>query len=69
MLFIATNTADMEHTIRNMSPRQLMEQVNHRVVSQARKYVWGVDDSQLRFVQNRFGMMEPSTPLETRFPA
>jgi hypothetical protein len=63
MLFVATNTAEMEH------PRQLMEQVNNRAASQARKYVWGSDDTQLRFVRNRFGRMEPSTPLETRFPA
>jgi hypothetical protein len=70
MLFVATNTAEMEHTIRNMNPRQLMEQVNNRAASQARKkYVWGSDDTQLRFVRNRFGRMEPSTPLETRFPA
>jgi len=69
MLFIATNTVEMERTIRNIHPRQLMEQVNNRVTSQARKYVWGTDDTQLRFVQNRFGRMEPSTPLETRFPA
>jgi Protein of unknown function (DUF4238) len=69
MLFIATNTVEMERTIRNMNARQLMEQVNNRVVSQARKYVWGIDDTQLRFVRNRFGRMEPSTPLETRFPA
>jgi hypothetical protein len=54
----------MEHTIRNMNPRKLMEQVNDRVASQARKYVWGVDDTQLRFVRNRFGRMDPSTPLE-----
>ena len=69
MLFVATNTVEMEQTIRNMNARQLMEQVNSRVVSQARKYVWGTDDTQLRFVQNRFGRMEPSNPLETRFPA
>jgi hypothetical protein len=35
------------------------------VASQAVRYVWGVDDSQLRFVENRLGKMLPSTPLDT----
>jgi hypothetical protein len=69
MLFIGTNTVEMEYVIRNMDPRRLMEQVNHRVALQARKYVWGTDDKQLRFVQNRFGKMAPSNPLETAFPS
>jgi hypothetical protein len=68
ILFVATNTLEMEHNIKSMSPRQLMEHVNDRVVSQARKYVWEVDDKQLRFIQNRLGRMEPSTPLEPRLP-
>jgi hypothetical protein len=65
-LFVATNTPEMERTIRAMPPRQLMEQVNHRVASQARKFVYGVDDRQLRFIANRLGKTLPSTPLETR---
>ncbi len=68
-LFIASNNVETEDIIKNMDPRQLMAQVNNRVASQARKFVYGTDDSQLRFVANRLGKMEPSTPLETRFPA
>lgn len=66
-LFIAANTAEVERAITNMHPRDVMEQVNDRVVSQARKYVWGTDDTQLRFVQNRFGKKLPSNPLECKF--
>jgi Protein of unknown function (DUF4238) len=65
MLFVAANTDRMVHDIRSGDPRRLVEHVNDRVVSQAVKYVWGVDDSQLRFVENRLGRMEPSTPLDT----
>jgi hypothetical protein len=36
-----------------------------RMASQAVRYIWGVDDSQLRFVENRLGKMLPSTPLDT----
>jgi Protein of unknown function (DUF4238) len=68
MLFLATNTLEMEREIRSMSPRQLMEHVNDRVVSQARKYVWGVDDKQLQFVQNWLGRMERSSPLDPQLP-
>jgi hypothetical protein len=64
-LFVATNTVKTDHMIRSIDPRKLMEHVNDRVASQARKYVWGTDDAQLRFVENRLGKMEPATPPET----
>jgi Protein of unknown function (DUF4238) len=38
--------------------------VNDLIVRQAVKYVYGVDDRQLRFVANRFGERRRSTPLE-----
>ena len=66
-LFVAVNNLETENIIKSMNPRQLMEQVNDRVASQARRFVYGSDDRQLRFVANRLGRMEPSTPLETRF--
>jgi hypothetical protein len=65
MLFVAANTEQTEHMIRSWAPGQLMEHVNDRVASQARRYVWGVDDAELRFVEDRLGRMEPSTPLDT----
>jgi hypothetical protein len=36
---------------------------NDRIVSQARRYVYGTDDRQLRFVSNRFGRQLLSTPM------
>jgi hypothetical protein len=63
-LFVAANTEQTEHLIRSWKPADLVEHVNDRVASQARKYVWGRDDTHLRFVANRLGKMEPSTPLD-----
>jgi hypothetical protein len=69
MLFIATNNVETENKIRTIDAGIMMRQINDRVASQARRYVYGNDNKQLRFVENRFGKMLPSTPLETRFPA
>jgi hypothetical protein len=65
-VFVATNTKESDDIIKNMNPRELMQQINERVTSQARQFVYGTDDSQLRFVENRLGKMVPSTPLDTR---
>jgi hypothetical protein len=65
MLFVAANTEQTERMIRSWKPDMLMGHGNDRTASQAIKYVWGVDDSQLRFVENRLGKMLPSTPLDT----
>lgn len=65
-LFVASNNVETEDAIKSMHAGKLMEQVNDRVASQARRFVYGSDDRQLRFVENRLGRMEPSTPLETR---
>jgi Protein of unknown function (DUF4238) len=64
-LFLATNTMDTERAIMAMGARSVMGQVNERVTSQARRYVYGIDDSQLRFVRNRLGRRFHSTPLDT----
>jgi hypothetical protein len=68
-LFIATNNIETENKIRTIDAGTMMTQVNDRVASQARKYVYGADNKQLRFVEYRLGRRWPSTPLETRFPA
>jgi hypothetical protein len=64
MLFLATNNIETEDRFRAISAGIFMAQVNNRVVSQARKYVYGTDNTQLRFVENRLGRMWPSMPLE-----
>jgi hypothetical protein len=68
-LFITTNNIEAENMIRAIDAGIIMRQINDRVASQARKYVYGDDDSQVRFVENRLGRKWPSTPLESRFPA
>ena len=44
---------DREHDPHDRSGNFLIAQVNHRVASQARKYVYGCDDRQLRFVEKQ----------------
>jgi hypothetical protein len=63
-LFLATNNRETNTLIRNLGERELVRQINHRVAIRARKFVYGVDDSQLRFVEKRLGGAEPSTPLD-----
>jgi hypothetical protein len=46
-------------------PDDLVAFVNDRVIKQARNFVIGVDDKQLRFVEKRFGARLPSSPTET----
>lgn len=53
ILFIATNNIACEDRLRLEEPGVLMEMTNDTVVRQATKYVFGTDDSQLRFISNR----------------
>lgn len=63
MLFFATNSQETHNSIASMTANQLVETSNNKVAEQAVKFVYGVDDSQLRFVVNRFGKRVQSTPL------
>jgi hypothetical protein len=63
LLFLATKSDQTRRAIASMSDDQIVETVNHKVSEQAIKYVYGIDDHQLRFVANRLGRMVPSTPL------
>ena len=47
---------------RELSSDELVRLVNDRVAEQAVKFVYGVDDSQLRFVANRLGKMIGTVP-------
>jgi hypothetical protein len=62
--FLAANSQDIENQIHGMRPEEFMKITNDKMASQARKYVYGVDDSQLRFVSNRFGRRIPAAPGE-----
>jgi Protein of unknown function (DUF4238) len=63
VLFLATKSDETRIAITSMSDDDIVEVVNNRVSEQAIKYVYGIDDRQLRFVANRLGRMVPSTPL------
>jgi hypothetical protein len=64
-LFIASNQATIVREIAARKPDDLVAFVNDRVIKQARNFVIGVDDKQLRFVEKRFGARLPSSPTET----
>lgn len=63
VLFLAAKSDETRRAIASMSDDKIIEVVNHKVSEQAIKYVYGMDDRQLRFVANRLGRMIPSTPL------
>ncbi len=52
-LFIATNNRETLDNIMSVGPQGVAERFNHEVVKQARSYVFGFDDRQIRFVENR----------------
>ncbi len=54
-VFIACATEKSEEEFLRLEPLDVMAALNDRVVRQARTYVWGTDDEQLRFIQNRMG--------------
>jgi hypothetical protein len=63
-LFVAVLEERTWQRISSMKLDILVEAVNDSVCSQARKFVYGADAAQLRFVQNRFGKMLRATPLD-----
>jgi hypothetical protein len=64
-IFVATNNATTENYIRDvMLRKQMIEQINDRVVRQSHKFVYGFSDAQLSFVSRRLGMKYTSDPVE-----
>lgn len=64
-LFVATLDETSFKNIQSMPTKLLAHRVNSRVAEQARRFVYGVDDRQLRFISNRLGKKTPAYPLET----
>jgi hypothetical protein len=62
-LFIATKNDETFQSFREMNPNELAQAVNNQVSQQAHKFVFGCDESQLRFVTNRLGKRVWSSPL------
>jgi hypothetical protein len=62
-IFIAAKESRTFEYIRSIRSDELVRSVNNKVSEQAVKYVYGIDDRQLRFVRNRLGKIVQSTPL------
>jgi len=65
-LFVASNQQAIVDDVAGRKPDDIVRFVNDRVVKQARNFVLGTDDKQLRFVSNRLGERLPSSPTETK---
>jgi Protein of unknown function (DUF4238) len=65
-VYVAADTADTMSEIgeRARDTNRFVGTINDLMAKQARKYVYGTDDRQLRFVENRLGQHIRSTPLE-----
>jgi hypothetical protein len=50
-MFVATNSMELAAAVPKMEQPALFKQLNKSVCIQAKKYVYGTDDSQLRFVE------------------
>jgi len=62
-LFIATKTMETFQSFVQRNPEEFARAINDRVCMQARKYVYGNDDSQLHFVSKRLGKKVWSSPV------
>jgi len=63
-LFIAANDPRFAGVLSQGGPDKLVAAVNDQIVRQARKFVWGRDERQLRFVERRLGEKLPSSILD-----
>jgi hypothetical protein len=63
-LFLAVNNDGTAKKIRDMKPTEMIRRANHRVSECSVRYVYGTDDTQLRFVARRLGRAVPSSPLD-----
>jgi hypothetical protein len=63
VVFFATRNDQTFEKINSMPPNLIVTAVNSKVCEQAIRFVYGVDDSQFRFVENRFGRRVRASPL------
>ena len=63
-LFVAGRDDRWAKRIAAADPTEMVKAVNQAIVHRARRFVWGLDNSQLRFVQNRMSKV-PDRPLIT----
>ena len=60
--FVASANMEVERQLRAIPGDRFMLILNDKMVRQSRKFVYGIDDKQLRFVTNRFGKKELAGP-------
>jgi hypothetical protein len=63
VFFAFQSEATLDEVKRLAEETRFVERINDRVVRQAHKFVWGTDDTQLRFVEKRLGEKIPWSPL------
>jgi uncharacterized protein DUF4238 len=63
-LFVAVNTEEAERKFKDQPPSELAQETNIQVVEQAVKYVYGVDDTELEFIDKHLSSNRPQTLLE-----
>jgi len=64
-IFIATNTDEEANKIKALARGpELAKRLNDRMARQARKFVYGLDADQLRFVESRLGEKVACSPFE-----
>jgi hypothetical protein len=62
--FVATNTLETLKELQALSAEEFIYRMNHRMACQARRFVYGLDDSHFSFVSERLGRKEPAAPGE-----
>jgi uncharacterized protein DUF4238 len=62
-LFFACETERAEREFQQLDPKYIMQTSNDLMAKRAQAYVYGPDDSQLRFIQNRFGKSAATLPF------
>ncbi|MGL9623281.1 DUF4238 domain-containing protein [Bradyrhizobium sp. U531] len=62
-LFIATRNMQTFESMKQRNPNEFAKAINDRICLQARKFVYGLDKNQLRFVSNRLGKRLWSSPI------
>ena len=64
-IFVATHSDEISNRFDDlMQHGGGVQRLNHRIIRQARKYVWGIDDRALQFVEGRLGDKIPWCPWE-----
>jgi Protein of unknown function (DUF4238) len=62
-LYFACETERAEIEFRRIDPEHIMQTVNDLMAKRAQSFVYGKDDTQLRFVANRFGKAAATLPF------